>query len=90
MAKVERIYRRTESGSKAWLEQDPAVSEEHRRILGLIQEETHWDVIRTLFRRHADYQRLAELEAEGLIVSEAAVAEHDLDFTGSFAFAKAA
>lgn len=90
MAKVERIYRRTESGSKAWLAQDPAVSEEHRRILGLIQGDMHSDVIRTLLRRHVDYQRLADLEVEGLIVSEAAAAVHDLDFTGSFAFAKAA
>ncbi|HEV3008372.1 MAG TPA: hypothetical protein VGX52_05005 [Burkholderiales bacterium] len=86
MAKLERIYRRTDSGLKAWLTQDPAVSEEHRRILGLIHGDTHWDVIRSLLRRHADYLRLADLEAEGLIVSVAATPERDLDFTGSFAF----
>lgn len=70
MAKLERVYRRTDSGLKAWLTQDPAVSEEHRRILGLIEGDTHWDVIRGLLRRHVDYLRLADLEAEGLIVSD--------------------
>ncbi len=90
MLKQERIYRRTESGSRAWLTQDPAVSEEHRRVLGLITGETHSDMMRALLRAHIDFQRLAELEALGLIASEAAAAEHDLDFTGSFAFAKPA
>lgn len=86
----ERIYRRTEAGSRAWLTQDPALSEDHRRILGLIEGETHSDVIRSLLRLHADHQRLTELEARGLIASEAAAAVHDLDFTASFAFAKPA
>ena len=90
MLKQERIYRRTESGSEAWLTQDPALSEDHRRILGLIEGEMHSDVIRTLLRRHADYQTLADLEAQGLIASEAAAEVHDLDFTGGFAFAKPA
>jgi hypothetical protein len=90
MGKLNRVYRRTEAGIKAWLDQDPALSDEHRKILGLIDDGTHWDVIRTLLRRHADYQRLADLEEQGLIVSQAGTAEHDLDFTGSFAFAKRA
>jgi hypothetical protein len=88
MAGLHRIYRRTESGMKAWLTHDPAVSEEHRRILGLIDGDTHSDVMRSLLRRHADYQRLSDLEAQGLVVSEVAAAAADLDFTGSFAFAK--
>jgi hypothetical protein len=90
VVKLERIYRRTEAGWKAWNTRDPAVSDEHRRILGLIQGETHWDVMRTLLRRHVDFQRLAELETQGLVVSEAAAPAHDLDFTGSFAFRAAA
>lgn len=90
MLKLERIYRRTESGSRAWLAQDPALSEDHLRILGLVEGEMHWDVIRILLRRHADYQLLADLEAQGLIASEASAEIHDLDFTGSFAFAKPA
>ena len=94
MAKVERIYRRTESGLKAWLTQDAALSEEDLRILGLMEGEMHSDTVRRLLRRHTDYQRLAALEAAGLIVSaivpEEAAAERDLDFTGSFEFAKTA
>lgn len=90
MGKLNRVYRRTESGLKAWRDRDPSLSDEHRRILGLIEAETHWDVIRTLLRRHADYQRLAELEALGLIASQTGTADHDLDFTGSFVFAKQA
>ena len=84
MLKRERIYRRTEAGSTAWTTNVPALSEEHRRILGLIESETHFDMLRTLLRQHA------ELEAQGLIVSESADAEHDLDFTGGFALAKPA
>lgn len=90
MGKLNRVYRRTESGLKAWRDHDASLSEEHRRILGLIDGETHWDVIRALLRRHADYQRLADLEAQGLIASHADTMEHDLDFTGSFVFAKRA
>jgi hypothetical protein len=69
MDKLERIYRRTDSGLKAWVTHDPEVSNEHRRILGLIHGDVHGDVIRTLLRRHADYLRLADLEAQGMIVS---------------------
>jgi hypothetical protein len=86
MSKTERVYRRTETGEKAWQSQDPSLSEEHRQVLGLIHTDTHWDEIRKLLRRHADYQRLAELEAGGLIASELAAPGSDLDFTGSFAF----
>jgi len=89
MGKIERVYRRTDSGLKAWQSEDPNLSPEHRQILGLLRDDTHWDELRKLLRRHADYQRLAELEAEGLIVSVAAAKEHDLDFTGSFSFGKA-
>lgn len=88
MGKLNCVYRRTDSGMKAWQDGDPALSEEHRRILGLIEGEVHSDAMRTLLRRHADYQRLADLEAQGLVASQAATAEHDLDFTGNFVFAK--
>lgn len=90
MGKLERVYRRTETGLKAWQNQDPELSVEHRQILGLIEGDTHWDEIRKLLRRHADYQRLADLETQGLVVSEAAAPECDLDFTGNFSFQKAA
>ena len=90
MGKLDRIYRRTACGQKAWQERDPSLSDAHLQILGLIEGELHWDEIRKLLRRHADYQRLAELELQGLIASELATAGADLDFTGSFAFSQAA
>lgn len=90
MGKLDRIYRRTDSGQKAWQERDPTLSEAHLQILGIIEGELHWDEIRKVLRRHADYQRLAELEREGLIANERATAAADLDFSGSFAFGQAA
>ena len=90
MGKLDRIYRRTAAGEKAWQERDPSLSDAHLQILGVIEGELHWDEIRKLFRRHADFQRLAELEREGLIANELATASSDLDFTGSFAFSQAA
>jgi CheY-like chemotaxis protein len=82
-----RIYRLTESGRKAWETQDAAVPADYRRILGLIDDEAHFDVIRGLLRRYADSliaDWLAELEELELLSSQAAAPEQDLDFTGSF------
>lgn len=86
MDKLDRIYRRTEAGQRAWESKDPALSSEHQKILGLIEGATHWDEMKKLLRRHADFRRLGELEVEGLICQEMAAAGCDLDFTGSFAF----
>ena len=57
----ERPYRRTEAGTRACLRQDPALTEDHRRLLGLIDGEMHWDVVRHPARRHADFRLLADL-----------------------------
>lgn len=78
MDKLERVYRRTEAGQRAWESQDPALSTEHRKILGLLEDGMHWDEIRQLLRRHADLQRLGELELEGLVSHES--------FADDFAF----
>ena len=86
MGKLDRIYRRTQAGQEAWESQDPALSPEHRQILAVIEGDIHWDEITKLLRRHADFQRLNELETEGFIAYEVAAATCDLDFTGSFAF----
>lgn len=82
MGKLERIYRRTEIGRKAFQDGDPQLSPEHQRILALLECDTHSDEIRKVLRRQADYQRLVELEAEGYVASIAAQPESDLDFTG--------
>jgi hypothetical protein len=42
--------------------------------------------MKKLLRRHADFQRLGELEIQGLVACDEAAAGSDLDFTGSFAF----
>ena len=88
MGKLERVFRRTASGAQALESKDPALSAEHLQVLALIEGEVHWDEIKKLLRRHADFQRLAELESRGLVVSEAEAAGADLDFTGNFAFGK--
>ncbi len=82
-----RLYRLTVSGRKAWETQDAAVPGDYRRILGLIGNEAHFDVIRGFLRRYADSliaDWLAELEELELLSSQAAPPEQDLDFTGSF------
>ena len=86
MDKLERIYRRTEAGQRAWESEDPAISREHRRILGLLEDEMRWDEMRKVLRRHADILRLEELEIDGLVCHEVAPAGADLEVTGSFAF----
>jgi len=85
MGKLERIYRRTETGRKAFQDGDAQLSPEHQRILGLLECDTHSDELRKVLRRRADYERLTELEAEGYVTSIAAQPESDLDFT-SLAF----
>jgi CheY-like chemotaxis protein len=84
MAQPGRILRLTESGRKAWDTQDPNVPRDYRRILGLIENEAHSDVIRGYLRRYPDeliFEWLSELEDLGLVESAPDAALHDLDFT---------
>jgi hypothetical protein len=79
-----RIYRRTDAGRKAWDVQDSRVPLDLRRVLGLITQEMHSDEIRRRLGRYSEealHELLAELELQGLVQSEAEVAEQDLDFT---------
>ena len=84
MGKEECIYRRTEAGLEAWQRQDPALSAEHRQILGLLAGEIHWDEVRKLLRSHADHKRFADLVERGLVESMVAAPGSDLDFTSAF------
>ena len=86
MSKVERIYRCTEAGEKA--RGDDAVSPADRQILALLEGGAHWQELRKLLPRLDDHHRLADLQARGLVVAQAAEAESDLDFTGNFSFGK--
>jgi hypothetical protein len=69
MATRERVYRRTASGLRAIQAEAPELAPEYLRILAVIGDEMHSDVVRTVLRRHADHARLAELEAQGLITA---------------------
>lgn len=93
MAKLQRIYRRTDAGRTAAEGKDASLPAEYRRILGLIQDDTHSDAVRTALRRYSDediFAWLAELENLGLVVSEPVTSKHDLDFTGNFSIAEIA
>lgn len=81
MGKEECVYRRTEAGLEAWQRPDPALSAEHRQILGLLESDTHWDEVRKLLRSHADHKRFADLVKRGLVESVVAGPGSDLDFT---------
>ena len=89
---IDRIYRRTPAGHEVLRSGAVGVAEgEHRRILGLIKSDTHFEVLLATLRDHTadDLHRwLADLEARGLIHSVSAGSKHDLDFTGSFNFSE--
>jgi CheY-like chemotaxis protein len=84
---AERNYRRTEAGSEAFASDDTAVPSDYRRLLGLIESETHFDVIRGRLRqfpRALLEEWLAELEELGYIESSPTEAALDLDFVAHF------
>jgi len=91
MAKTERVYRRTAAGQEAWEIQNPAVPLEYRRILGLIKDDAHTDLLQSSLQGYSDAEIaevLAELEKRGLLQSEERAAREDLDFTGNFTLAE--
>src|SRR5436190_264248 len=53
MSTADRIYQRTEAGEKAWESRDPGVPAEQRRILGLINGETHSDLLQNRLRHYS-------------------------------------
>jgi len=86
---IERSYRRTEAGRKAWETQSSSVPLEFRRVLGFIPDESHTNEVRARLRRYSDdevLELLEALESRGLIESAPMAAGQDLDFTGSFRF----
>jgi len=80
----DRIYRRTTAGDEALASGDVAIPSDYRRILAVIEGDTHTDVIRGRLRHFADAllaDWLAELEELGFISSAAADITHGLDFS---------
>jgi hypothetical protein len=87
----ERVYRRTQAGTAAWQRQDPRVPLEFRRIVGLIEGDTHPDNLRARlsarFTIEETVEILDELVARGLLEAVETAQHQDLDFTGSLNFA---
>ena len=88
IVKAEQIYRRTEAGLRACESPDSGLHAQQRSILGLVESDTHSDLIRnTLRRRFGEKQVdewLSDLVTRGFLEALPVTAEHDLDFTGSF------
>ena len=92
MLKEGKIYRLTEEGRKAWESQDVAIPAEYRRILWLIENEAHVDVVRGCLREYPDElldEWLGELEELDLLRSKQTVVEYDLDLSVADAKARA-
>jgi hypothetical protein len=91
MVIVDRIYRRTWAGQRAWDAQVRKVSPECWKVLGSIGAGTHAALVRASLQNcsEEDVQEwLAQLERIGLVESVPVVDENDLDFTGNFHLAR--
>jgi CheY-like chemotaxis protein len=84
---AERNYRRSAAGDEAVASEDTAVPTDYRRLLALIEAETHFDVIRGRLRQYPRAlleQWLGELEELGYVESSPTEAALDLDFVSHF------
>jgi len=80
---MEASYRRTTAGDEALRSVDTAIPVDYRRVLCVIEGDTHSNVIRGRLRRFRDALIdgwLKELEELGFIESVRASAAYDLDF----------
>jgi CheY-like chemotaxis protein len=87
MATQERIYRRTPAGAEAVVSDDAAVPSEYRRLLKLIEQDTHIDVVRGCLRQYPDkliQEWLDELVEVGYLDHAEPSDPLDLDFTAYF------
>jgi CheY-like chemotaxis protein len=93
MALPDRIYRRQPAGYRVLTNPDRTNPLEYQRILSLIDEDTHTDVVRGCLRQFPDgllADWLAELEELGYLSSTAADSTQSLDFTDLFKLPRAA
>jgi hypothetical protein len=83
-----RIFRRTEAGRAACEDHNSGLPAQYRAILGVIDTDTHSDVLRGLLcRRYSETQIVewvAELLTLGFVQSVPETAEHGTDFTSGF------
>jgi CheY-like chemotaxis protein len=83
LMKLDLTYRRTASGDEALRSLDTAIPVDYRRILCLINESTHANVIRGRLRQYSDAliaDWLAELEEIGFVESTGAGDAKELSF----------
>jgi len=81
---AERSYRITATGKDARASQDTAIPADYRRLLALIEDATHFNVIRGRLREYPDQlleEWLAEIEELGFIETLPSESDADLDFT---------
>ena len=84
---AERNYRRTAAGDEVFASEDTAVPSDYRRLLGVIEGETLFDVIRGRLRQYPRTlleEWLTEIEELGYIESSPTAAALDLDFVAHF------
>ena len=80
---LDATYRRTEAGDEALRSEDAAIPVDYRRMLCVIEGDTHVNVVRGRLRRYRDSlidAWLGELEELGFIETSRASAAYDLDF----------
>ena len=80
---LDATYRRTEAGDEALRSEDAAIPVDYRRMLCVIEGDTHVNVVRGRLRRYRDSlidAWLGELEELGFIETARASAAYDLDF----------
>ena len=80
---LDASYRRTAAGDEALRSVDTAIPVDYRRILCVVEGDTHTNVIRGRLRRYRDSlidAWLAELEELGFIETARTSAAYDLDF----------
>ena len=82
-----RSFKITAAGKDARAVQDTAIPTDYRRLLALIEDKTHFNIIRGRLREFPDQlleEWLAELEELGFIETLPEDADADLDFTDLF------
>jgi CheY-like chemotaxis protein len=83
----EKIYSLTEAGAKARATPESTLDQHSRRILQIVDGDTHVDVIRGWLRHYTNTQLsdwLGILEIAGLLTAQPSSVGHDLNFTSSF------
>lgn len=86
MPSRDRVYRRTETGYRAWASEKSGLPVAYRRILGIAESATQLQVICAQMAPYEDHQVaqwIDELETLGFVQCDSADAQLDLAYTTS-------